>query len=777
VAVTTVISGLTLVGWLFNLSIITRPSPGYIPMAPSTALMFLVLNGAMVVPLRRTARLAGRLPATVGVCLVLLACCVVLLRYITGVGPDIEQWLLPNPPQLGLVPIGRISPITAACLLLAGISLLLSLHSPSDRSAARHVASTLAVAVVGPVGIVIVLGYLYGAPLLYGGTTIPVALTTAVALLFLAGGLAAIAGPAAWPVRSLMGNSVRARLLRAFPPVTVAVVLFSDWLHATLVSRGGNPALSASLMALLSLTIVGLAVTQLARGIGGEIDRANAESERAQKALTTSETRYRRLFESAKDGILILEAATGAIIDVNPYLINMLGYSREEFLEKKLWEVGAFKDVEAGKDAFEALQKKEYIRYEDLPMSTNDGRLVQVEFVGNVYWVGGEKVIQCNIRDLSDRKRLGEALRQSAERYHRTLDNMLEGCQMIGFDWRYLYVNEAAARQGHRRADELLQHTMMEMYPGIENTELFAVLRRCMDERASAHMENEFAFPDGATGWFELSIRPVPEGIFILSADIGERKRAVEEIRQLNADLEQRVRERTAALEVANQELEAFSYSVSHDLRAPLRHVSGYVELLQRGSTSFLDDKSRHYLQSIAESARQMGLLIDDLLAFSRVARTEMQPSAVSLERLVAEARHDVRDETAGREVRWTVGALPEVHGDRSLLRLALVNLISNALKYTRPRAPAEIEVACLADTETEVVICIRDNGVGFDMQYVDKLFGVFQRLHRAEEFEGTGIGLANVRRIIQRHGGRTWAEGAVGGGAAFYFSLPKRQS
>ncbi|MBI2977192.1 MAG: PAS domain S-box protein [Chloroflexi bacterium] len=657
VAVTTIISGLILTGWLFNLPILTRASPGYIPMAPSTALIFLALSGAMVVPLRRAARPTGRLLATVGAGLVLLTCGVVLIRYFTGVGPDIEQWLLPNPPQLGLVPIGRISPITAACFLPAGISLLLSLHSPADRSAARHVASTLAVAVVAPVGLVIVLGYLYGAPLLYGGTTIPVALTTAVAFLFLAGGLAAVAGPSAWPVRSLMGNSVRARLLRAFPPVTAAVLLFSDWLDAALVSRGGNPALTASLMALLSLTIVGLAVAQLARGIGGEIDRAHAESERAQKALTTSETRYRRLFESAKDGILILDAETGAIADVNPYLIQMLGYSREEFVEKKLWEVGAFKDVEAGKEALEALQKKEYIRYEDLPLRTKDGQLVQVEFISNVYRVGGEKVIQCNIRDIS------------------------------------------------------------------------------------------------------------------------ERKRAEEEIRQLNADLERRVRERTAALEAANQELEAFSYSVSHDLRAPLRHVSGYVELLQRGSTAFQDDKGRHYLQSIAESAGQMGLLIDDLLAFSRVGRTAMQPGAVSLEQLVAEARHDARDEAAGREVQWKVGPLPEVYGDRSLLRLALVNLISNALKYTRPRAPAEIEVVRLADTETEVVICIRDNGVGFDMQYVDKLFGVFQRLHRAEEFEGTGIGLANVRRIIQRHGGRTWAEGAVGGGAAFFFSLPKRQS
>jgi len=264
--------------------------------------------------------------------------------------------------------------------------------------------------------------------------------------------------------------------------------------------------------------------------------------------------------------------------------------------------------------------------------------------------------------------------------------------------------------------------------------------------------------------------REQPVAILETSNDITERKRRQEEIERLNQELAWRSME----LEGTNKELEAFAYSVSHDLRAPLRHVSGYTELLQKRMSSVLDEKSQRYMQMMLESAKRMGNLIDDLLAFSRIGRAETQKSLVNLDQLVKEALSEIRQDTEGRKIAWKIGPLPNFHGDRSMLRLALVNLLSNAVKFTRTRPQAEIEIGSANGNSGDVVVFIRDNGVGFDMKYVNKLFGVFQRLHQSDTFEGTGIGLATVQRILHRHGGRVWAEGLVDKGATFYFSAPK---
>ena len=267
--------------------------------------------------------------------------------------------------------------------------------------------------------------------------------------------------------------------------------------------------------------------------------------------------------------------------------------------------------------------------------------------------------------------------------------------------------------------------------------------------------------------------KKVAERTAALIAEIEERKKAEEEIKRLNNDLERRVAERTEQLKEANKDLESFSYSVSHDLRVPLRHISGFMELLQERVDGRLDEKGLSYMSTISRAARKMGALIDDLLSFSRMGRAALHTREVSLASLVKEAIGEMEEEVKGREIVWRIEDLPDVHGDPALLKLVIVNLVSNAVKFTRASERAEIEIGYKVEKE-ESVFFMRDNGVGFDREYAGKLFGVFQRLHSEHDFEGTGIGLANVRRIISRHGGRTWAEGSEGKGATFYFSLPR---
>lgn len=249
---------------------------------------------------------------------------------------------------------------------------------------------------------------------------------------------------------------------------------------------------------------------------------------------------------------------------------------------------------------------------------------------------------------------------------------------------------------------------------------------------------------------------------YLIRHDITERRRVADELHR-----------RGELLEAANKELEAFSYSVSHDLRAPLRHIDGYAALLAKAATVSLDDKAKRYLHTISESATRMGQLIDDLLVFSRMGRQEMLRGTVNLNQLIASVLHDLRHDLQDRSISWTIAQLPDVTGDAAMLRQVFMNLVANAIKFTGTRPQATIEIGSRENGREEAVLFVRDNGVGFDMRYANKLFGVFQRLHRADEFEGTGIGLANVRRIIHRHGGKTWAEGALGQGATFYVSLP----
>jgi PAS domain S-box-containing protein len=501
-----------------------------------------------------------------------------------------------------------------------------------------------------------------------------------------------------------------------------------------------------------------------------------------EPSLEVSELRYRRLFETAQDGILILDAQTGAITDVNPYLIDMLGYSRDEFMDKKLWEVGAFKDIKASKDAFDALEHDKYIRYDDMPLKAKDGHLVQVEFVSNVYSVNSYNVIQCNIRDITERKRAEIALKEKVEDLRRlatVVSDSNDAVIMHDLDGKIMAWNRGAQETYGYTEAEALGKNVREIVAGPDREAALTLIQKIKQGEIVKSFELRRLAKDGRVldVWLTTTLlRDVignPMAIATTERDITQRKRAQEEIRELNAGLERRVIERTTQLEAANKELESFAYSASHDLRAPLRSIDGFSQILLEDYADKLDAAGQDALKRVRAAAQRMAELIDDMLKLSRLTRSEMRLETVGLSAMAHAVLDELQRTQPGRQVDCVIAEGIVAKGDTQLLRAVLENLLGNAWKFTGKQKNARIEFG-MFQRDGETAYFVRDNGAGFDMAFVNKLFGAFQRLHTAGEFPGTGIGLASVQRIIHRHSGRVWAEGALAQGATFYFTLPE---
>jgi PAS domain S-box-containing protein len=380
--------------------------------------------------------------------------------------------------------------------------------------------------------------------------------------------------------------------------------------------------------------------------------------------------------------------------------------------------------------------------------------------------------LTANIRALIRARRA----REDAEREYRNMRAVFDTAMDAMVIWdekgKFLDVNPSACTLFGLSRDQLIGKSVEEFLADEDRASVIPLLR---PTGASTGSKGEFRLRDnsGTEHFIEFTatVDFLPGRHLSVMRDITERKRNEREIREFNQTLERKVEERTAELQETNRELEAFSYSVSHDLRAPFRHIAGFAQLLQKHIP--LDQQAIHYVQTISDAAKHAGNLVDDLLAFSRMARSELRLRIVSMDGIVAEIMREIAVEIEGRQINWKIHRLGAMQGDGDMLKVAIRNLIVNAVKYTNRREVAEIEIG-VEDRDRECVYFVRDNGVGFNMKFVNKLFGVFQRLHSMEEFEGTGIGLANVRRIVQRHGGRVWAEGEIDHGATFFMALPK---
>lgn len=390
--------------------------------------------------------------------------------------------------------------------------------------------------------------------------------------------------------------------------------------------------------------------------------------------------------------------------------------------------------------------------------------------------------IGCIATDITERKKSEAALQQSEALFRLLAENSTDMISRHDLSAKFLYVSPACRAIFGYEADELLGHSLTEFVHTEDLDTINKLFEKLSIMPTVAVTVYQQRCKNGEFKWIETSSQSVFNNdrgnlleIHASSRNVTDRKEKEFEILTLNQTLEQRVNERTSQLEDANKELEAFSYSVSHDLRAPLRHISGFSEMLAKDTQEQLSDKGRHYLEVINDAAHKMVLLIDDLLEFSRTSRMEINKSTFKMNKVLDEAYQLIIPVTENRNIAWEIADMPTVVADYNLIRLVWVNLLDNALKYTRKKDNVLIQIDCEL-VNHEAVFSIKDNGVGFDMKYAEKLFGVFQRLHSTSEFEGTGIGLANVRRIILRHGGRTWAESELDKGAKFYFTLPKRK-
>lgn len=353
-----------------------------------------------------------------------------------------------------------------------------------------------------------------------------------------------------------------------------------------------------------------------------------------------------------------------------------------------------------------------------------------------------------------------EAPRAAEGRHRATMDHMMEGCQIIAPDWRYLYVNPAVAVQARKAPQELLGRTMMEAFPGIDHTDMFANLRRCMEDGTAQQIENQFHYEDGSSRWFELRIQRVPEGVFVLSLDITERKLAQQRLEQAVSDLER-----------SNRELEQFAYVASHDLQEPLRMVASYTQLLEERYRDGLDEDAREFIRFAVDGANRMQGLIRDLLLYSRITTRGRPLEPVDARQALDDALANLRRAVEECGAAVTDGSLPTILGDRTQLASLFQNLIGNALKFRREGVAPRIGVAARADGAF-YEFTVQDNGIGIEQKHFERIFTIFQRLHGREQYPGTGIGLALCKRIVERHGGRIWLESTPGAGTVFHFTL-----
>jgi PAS domain S-box-containing protein len=509
-------------------------------------------------------------------------------------------------------------------------------------------------------------------------------------------------------------------------------------------------------------TVLGLFI---AAGIGWIARPDTSRVGLTEAALRASEDKYQMLLDGIKDYAIFMLDIQGRVVTWNAGAERIKGYTAQEIIGHNFSCFFLPEEIKQGRPEELLRTTAARGRLEDQGMRVRkDGS----RFLANLTLTA----IRDSAGTLQGFSEFSHDLKESKEsgaKYRGLLEAAPDAMVVVNQEGEIVLLNLQAEKQFGYHRDELIGQKVNDIIPSGFAERLIADSTRSAADATAQHIgmgiELKGRRKDGTEFPIEIMLSPLKsaEGVLVTAAirDISTRIRAEEELKRSNYLLTE-----------SNRELEAFNYTAAHDLRAPLRHMHGFASLLHQSWYRKLDDDGRHCLDKISSSSKQMGLLLDNLLKFSRLGRVDLQESGVNLGRLVVRIQHELEPESKDRALTWVIGDLPDVEGDEALLHQVLFNLISNAVKYTSKCEHARIEIGSHCGNGNNITVFVRDNGAGFEMDYVNKLFHVFQRLHKSRDFEGTGIGLAIVRRIVERHGGRVWAEGILGQGATFYFSL-----
>ena len=770
---------LALLGWITNHRILASFSVNYIPMAPDTSLIFIFLGLLFVFKLHSLSQQWSKIVIVVFLCVISIYGFLKFLEFFLNVDLTFESILFPISERLGSYPLKKMSPITGLLFSVGTTSLMVKMLGKYNKKTV-NVISGLGMVIV-MVSFVAILGYIFGTADLYGEKIIPLALTTSISFFAFGGSLILIAGPESAFLRHVVGDSVNAQLIRAILPIGILAILFQG-VSGIIIPKiyNINHAIFLALLTFFFISITTFSVLRISSKIFNKTKRLEIENKLSTEKLNHNNDLLR---------------LTGSMAQVGGWEfdpVNLKGTWTEEVARIHDLDPQQETDVSLGLSFYHGVSLIKIEKAIDDAINHGIPYDLELELISSigvhkwVHTIGIPEIVDGKVikvkgifQDISAFKESQLSLEKSREYIDYLIQTSNAMLVVLDKNGNLIQINPAAEKITGYSKDELFGKNWFELIaPKERYPQVWNEFERLRERGVPKNFENPILTKTGEERFIvwqnsEVFVEGEVENIISFGIDITDRKNAEEKLEILNNELEQRVLERTSQLELAIKNLDSFSYSVSHDLRAPIRAIDGYSNLLITDYSDKLEDEGRRYLEKIHSSIMRMNQLIDDLFNLSHASRIEIELESINLSEMAEKIFEEQKNQYPNKKVEFIVSKDLSYVTDPRLTNILLSNLISNALKYSIKNETVTITFDKTI-IEGDCVFFVKDNGTGFDMKYIDKIFLPFSRLHNSDEYPGTGIGLAIVQRVINRLGGQIWAESKPNEGATFFFTLGK---